>query len=339
MEQHQQRLQRLIDKYLKGESSPEESEMVEQFFESFSSRPDILDQLSPEQQQAIKKRIQGNVLQHISPPQSRRMHFRNLAAAAALVLCFMTICYLYLFSGSNKNTDIHLANGQQQHITLTDGTQITLNASSRIIYPNSFKDSAKREVTLIGEAFFDVAKDPKKPFIIHTPRMQISVLGTAFNVRDYANEPNAETALVRGKVSIWKTGAVDQKFILRPKEKFVISSKTNPETPAAAEASRALAAQATVAIKPFLISDQDGSALETEWLLKRITIQEETLASIALKLERMYGVKIQISSRALATQRYSATFENEELDNILKALQTVHHFQIKKTGKDQLQLF
>jgi ferric-dicitrate binding protein FerR (iron transport regulator) len=340
MEHHNPRLQNLIDKYLKGKCNKEESEIVENFFESFSSRPDILDQLDHEKQNEIKRRIQDNVVKKISPTTVRKISMIKLAVAATVALFCISIAYQYLYKNNSlKNIEINLANGQQRHITLEDGTKITLNASSRIIYPNSFKDSSKREVILIGEAFFDVAKNPKKPFIIHTPRMEISVLGTAFNVRDYENERNAETALIRGKVSIWKTGHTDKKFILNPNEKFVLSNAAIHNNAQSTNPKVVSLQNATVEVQPLVVSNQDGTALETEWMLKRMTIRDERLADIVIKLERMYGVEIQILSSKIATQRFSATFENEDLDNILKALQTVNYFQIKKTSKTQIQLF
>ena len=144
---------------------------------------------------------------------------------------------------------------------------------------------------------------------------------------------------MRGKVSIWKTGSHDQKFILKPKEKFVITKLDGSVKESADTDFKTVATPTAIAIQPFSVSEKDGSALETEWLLNRITIQDERLLDIALKLERMYGVEIKITNKAIASQRYSATFENEQLENILKALQTVNYFQIKTTGKNQLQLF
>ena len=89
-----------------------------------------------------------------------------------------------------------------REIILEDGSKITLNGSSKLIYPKSFEKSATREVTLIGEAYFDVARNEQKPFLIHTPRMEIRVLGTAFNVRDYQEDQQAETALIRSQVEV-----------------------------------------------------------------------------------------------------------------------------------------
>lgn len=338
MQYPNQELEKLIDKYLNGEASSEEVELVERFFDSFSSRPNLLKTLPDEVQEALKTRIHSGIMNKLAPKKKRTFSFAQIAAAAALLCIAFASLYLYKIKAPN-NQEIRLTNGQQRQIVLEDGTKITLNASSKIIYPTSFKDSNTREVTLIGEAFFDVAKNPSKPFLIHTPRMEISVLGTAFNVRDYAEENNAETALVRGKVSIWKTGSNDQKFILKPKEKFVITKLDGSVKESADTDLKTVATPTAIAIQPFSVSEKDGSALETEWLLNRITIQDERLLDIALKLERMYGVEIKITNKAIASQRYSATFENEQLENILKALQTVNYFQIKTTGKNQLQLF
>lgn len=337
MQYPNQELEKLIDKYVNGEANSEEIDIVERFFESFSSRPNLLNTLPDEVQEALKTRIHSGIMNKLASKKKRSFSFSQIAAAAILCIAFASL-FLYLINAP-QNQEVTLTNGQQRQIVLEDGTKVTLNASSKIIYPTSFKDSSTREVTLIGEAFFDVTKNPAKPFLIHTPRMEISVLGTAFNVRDYAEENNAETALVRGKVSIWKTGTNDQKFILKPREKFVITKLDRPEKASPSPSLKTITAPAGIAIQPFTVSEKDGSALETEWLLNRITIQDERLLDIALKLERMYGVEIKITNKAIASQRYSATFENEQLESILKALQTVNYFQIKKTGKNQLQLF
>ena len=337
MQYPNQELEKIIDKYVNGEANSEEIDIVERFFESFSSRPNLLNTLPDEVQEALKTRIHSGIMNKLASNKKRSFSFSQIAAAAILCIAFASL-FLYLINAP-QNQEVTLTNGQQRQIVLEDGTKVTLNASSKIIYPTSFKDSSTREVTLIGEAFFDVTKNPAKPFLIHTPRMEISVLGTAFNVRDYAEENNAETALVRGKVSIWKTGTNDQKFILKPREKFVITKLDRPEKASPSPSLKTITAPTGIAIQPFTVSEKDGSALETEWLLNRITIQDERLLDIALKLERMYGVEIKITNKAIASQRYSATFENEQLESILKALQTVNYFQIKKTGKNQLQLF
>ncbi len=109
------------------------------------------------------------------------------------------------------NSDLQLATpkGGTYHVTLPDGTRVWLNAESTLQYPVQFPDG-KREVLLIGEAYFEVAKDNKRPFLVKTRSQEVEVLGTQFNVTAYANEPSTKTTLVEGKVKIsnMKSGAV-----------------------------------------------------------------------------------------------------------------------------------
>src|SRR4029078_631833 len=91
--------------------------------------------------------------------------------------------------------------GSKSKVQLPDGTQVWLNADSRIAYNEKFQGNL-REVTLEGEAYFDVVRDEKRPFVIHTAAIDIKVLGTAFNVRSYANEKNTETSLIRGSIEV-----------------------------------------------------------------------------------------------------------------------------------------
>ncbi|MDH5826287.1 FecR family protein [Sphingobacterium faecium] len=331
MQEPNPKFDKSIDKYLNGEASKEDTDAVEEFYESFSSRPDMLNKLTERRQRAIKARIRQNILKRLDLKEKKQISLTKIIAIAA-IFCLVISYIWWPETGQLNNIEVALAKGQQRLIILEDGTKVTLNASSKIVYPTSFKDATNRQVTLIGEAYFDVAKDPNKPFLIHTPRMQISVLGTAFNVRDYAEESSAETALIHGKVSISQSGVKKQKYILTPKEKFVVSAMSSAHQKSISP-SEIISSNNDVAIQKFDISDKDGSAIETEWMLNRMTIIDESLSEIAKKLERIYDVKINISNPSVAKQRYSATFDQEKLTNILKALQTVQHFNY--TTKDK----
>ena len=336
MQEPDPKLDKSIDNYLNGEASKEDSETVEEFYESFSSRPDIINKLTERKQKLIKARIRKNILKKLDLKEKKQINFTKITAIAA-IFCFALTYMLWPKHGQLNNIEVTLAKGQQRLIILEDGTKVTLNASSKIIYPASFKDSTNRQITLIGEAYFDVAKDPNKPFLIHTPRMQISVLGTAFNVRDYVGESKAETALIHGKVSISQSGEETQKYILSPKEKFIVS-ETKPLHHEAIAPTEKIISNQEVAIQKFNISDKDGSALETEWMLNRITVIDEPLSEIVKKLERIYDVKITISNSSTAKQRYSATFDREKLDDILKALQIVQPFSYTNKDKQLIEI-
>ena len=117
----------------------------------------------------------------------------------------------------------YAARGSKSRLTLSDGSHITLNADSRLKYPVSFEGNT-REVYLSGEAFFDVQKDPDHPFIIHTARMNIRVLGTAFNVRSYPDDPSMETTLLRGSIEVTFPDRPSDRIILKPKDKLIIGN-------------------------------------------------------------------------------------------------------------------
>lgn len=96
---------------------------------------------------------------------------------------------------------LETANGQRKQISLEDGTQIWLNPQSSITYPDHFRGKT-REVSLKGEAFFEVAKDKKHPFIVHSGQVNTQVLGTSFNIRSYVSQPSIKITLLTGRVAV-----------------------------------------------------------------------------------------------------------------------------------------
>ncbi|MEO5603171.1 MAG: FecR domain-containing protein, partial [Cyclobacteriaceae bacterium] len=117
--------------------------------------------------------------------------------------------------------------GKQQRIVLQDGTQVWLNANSVLKYEKDFSGQATREVHLEGEAFFDVTHNENKPFIVRTSGLAISVLGTSFNVRSYAEDHVVETTLVQGKVTIASGSKDIQRVTLLPNQQALFSKSSH----------------------------------------------------------------------------------------------------------------
>src|SRR5439155_8152 len=116
------------------------------------------------------------------------------------------------------------------YMVLPDGTQVWLNAESRITYSNTFNKSL-REVNLEGEAYFDVTHDAAHPFIVHTSSIAIKVLGTAFTVKSYASDKTIEATLLRGSIEVVKNNDPSApKVILRPHEKLVFNKEEKNST-------------------------------------------------------------------------------------------------------------
>jgi len=148
------------------------------------------------------------------------------------------VIYLFTQKGDDKLptqqalSSVVTKNGNRTKIVLPDGSQVWLNAGSNLDYNNSVFNKDLREVTLNGEAYFDVTRDPEKPFIIHTKKMDIKVLGTVFNVRSYSDEKIAEAALIKGSIEVTLKDRKDQKIVLKANEKISIANeepKTEPK--------------------------------------------------------------------------------------------------------------
>jgi len=118
------------------------------------------------------------------------------------------------------------ANGEQYTLRLPDGTKVWLNAGTQLKFPTSFKGLENREVVLNGEAYFEVVKNKRQPFIVKSPGQQVQVLGTHFNINSYANEPSTKTALLEGSIRIQlftNSGVRAISKLLVPGEQAVVS--------------------------------------------------------------------------------------------------------------------
>src|SRR2546423_14261851 len=103
--------------------------------------------------------------------------------------------------------------GSRSKLVLPDGSTVWLNAGSKLTYNKDFGNNI-REVSLVGEAFFDVMHIPDVPFVIETPTAVVKVLGTSFNVKAYPNETTTETSVIRGRVEISPRQRPGEKFVL-----------------------------------------------------------------------------------------------------------------------------
>src|SRR6185312_193071 len=152
-----------------------------------------------------------------------------LAAASIVIIVALTLFFkVDTRLRSSSKTDIQqvlVKPGTKSKIILPDGTVVRLNSSSKLTYNNDFNENV-REVNLEGEAFFDVTKDAKHPFIVHTSNIDIRVLGTLFNVKSYEQDPTIETTLLRGSIEVFnKNDASAPKVILKPNEKMIYRKK------------------------------------------------------------------------------------------------------------------
>ena len=222
--------------------------------------------------------------------------------------------------------------GARSRIILPDGTQVWLNSDSKIQYDKSFDDTI-REVTLDGEAYFDVVKNPKRPFIVHTSNIDIRVLGTAFNVKSYSQEKTIETTLIHGLVEVTdKNEPQLSKIILRPKEKLVFNKlETDFEKNDKTTVKPVIEKNAIV---PLSKNVADTALKETSWIYNRLDFDGDTFSELAVKMERWFNVKIRFKDEKVANERLHGAFEDESLEEALKVLQLITTFTYKLNNNE-----
>jgi ferric-dicitrate binding protein FerR (iron transport regulator) len=229
-----------------------------------------------------------------------------------------------------KSNEVATKKGSKSKISLPDGTQVWLNADTRLTYSNDFMGE-QREVFLTGEAFFDVAHNEKRPFIIHANRIDIKVLGTAFNVRNYPQDEFVETSLIRGKIEVNFQDRPDEKITLHPNEKLTINNRGI--APALKKNHPSVEAAARVTIKTLTPLIKDSSVAEIAWMNDELVFTNDTMEQIALELERRYNIAIAFEDEAVKQYRYSAVFGPERIDKILDVISLSKKFNYTIDGR------
>ena len=196
--------------------------------------------------------------------------------------------------------------GQPQRLRLADGSVVTLAPQSQLRYPAQF-GAGSREVYLEGEAFFEVSKDPKRPFRVHSGAWVTQVLGTKFNVSAVPGASQLAVSLVEGKVQV--TDKQD-KYLLTPGQQLRAERATGRIYRQAFDRHQVLA-----------------------WRSNQLIFKNEKLADAANQLERRYGVKLVFADSATAEVRLWATFDNEPLPRVLDALRLAGGLSYHREGQ------
>ncbi|WP_299580539.1 FecR domain-containing protein [uncultured Sunxiuqinia sp.] len=214
--------------------------------------------------------------------------------------------------------------GAKSTISLPDGSTVILNAGSVLKYSGDFgKDD--REVSLEGEAFFEVAQDKSKRFQVRTSDITVKAYGTKFNVKSYADERTIETTLVEGSVSIVKNRTQKTKpeeLFLKPHEQLVFYKATSQTQTIETQNQPASQPDTVREKKPekILISKGIDPKLFTSWTEDRLIMKSEPMQKMIVKIERKYNVKIHFEDADLKDFRFSGIIENETLENVLAAI-------------------
>jgi ferric-dicitrate binding protein FerR (iron transport regulator) len=238
--------------------------------------------------------------------------YLRMMLRVAAVLIPIAIITIFYFWQTGKVKQINLVASERTiQETLPDGTAVTINTKSKLSYPQKFKGST-REVTLEGEAYFDVTHDKEKPFIIHTGEANIKVLGTSFNVNAYNDNNDVEVSVKEGKVllySIDKISGDTNSVLLAAGEKGIFDKITNK-----------------------VLKIQEFNANDIFWKTKTLIFTKTELSMVIETLQKFYGVNIVFTNKELYNCRLSATFINQPIDNIIDIIAKSFNLVITKSG-------
>lgn len=336
----EKRILQLISRKLAGEATVNELEELEGYMRA---NPEIkhlyslVNTPAPIEEGSLSKAEQAYALhqlkRHIYQPTANdtdkvelnkktilKLNKYILVAAALLLVIIGAILFRSIKIPATKMEVVALK-GSKTNVKLPDGTLVWLNSDSKINYENDFSNK-KREVWLSGEAFFDVKHDSTRPFIIHTTKINIKVLGTAFNVKSYPNDSYTETSLIRGKIDVNFTDRPDEHIILRPNEKLIVS-KNQQTVQNSGDHKPEKIKISLVSIEP---TAKEEPLAETAWMNSKLVFNDTPFSEIANVLERRFDIKIIFTSNTSKDYRFTGTFEDEDLEEILQLMKITKPF-------------
>ncbi len=333
-------------KYFHSVLDPDEFSMLEEYLKSRKNKKEISSLMKPYWKETMEGSFEGSkanpalfgqikeAIQADRNKQTQRklkVYTWGLRAAAVLLLALITSSIFYMRMKqdllSQQWHSITTPLGAKTIITLPDGSTIWLNAGSSLKYSNEF-GRKNREVHLSGEAFFDVFHDPSLLFQVLTSELTIKSYGTTFNVKSYPDEGTIETTLIEGSIGITRSStgsAKKDEVLLEPNQRVVYYRKTQAIETEQAESKIELTPSPSMP-EPrehkttYLISKGIDAREFTSWKDGTIFISSETLADLAVKLERKYNVKIYFESEALKNLRFTGSLENETVEQVIHAI-------------------
>jgi transmembrane sensor len=306
----------IIGRKLEGDISPEEEQALNEWLNTSTTNKQVYFQIKElwyhKQDQtnnsqaiaAYDKLINRIKFAEVAQSQTRvqKLSFRinqfvKYAAILFFILSFGYLSYYFIDAESTNNgvCTISVPKGNKSEVILSDGSKIWLNNNSRLVYPKKFNGNERR-IELIGEAYFEIEKNEKVPFIVQTSDISIKVLGTKFNVSAYPNDKFIETTLISGKVMVQSNDNPELKTVLKPGESLTFD-KINNQT---------------------AINEVD-TEFYTYWMKGEFVFKDERFETLAKRIERIYNVEITFEDEALKGKTYTGDFRVD--DNIYTILE------------------
>ena len=256
----------------------------------------------------IKEQTQGKEeTQGKENSRTIRMNPWKWAAAIVLPICIAFFTYYLVDSSQTVGAPfiVKADKGDKATIELPDGTNVVLNSASQLSYLNNFGENGRR-VQLNGEAYFKVAHDEKRAFIVQVGDLEVKVLGTSFNVSAYEDAKDVTVVLLEGKVGVY---AQKMSHIMKPGDKIEYNKATHKIT-----------------------ATQVHPSDYIEWTKGNIYFEKESLENIMKTLSRIYDVEIRFDSNKLPNEYFTGTIPGGGIQNALNILMLTSPFYYEMDG-------
>ena len=311
----------LIDRYLSGKASPAEERLIEDFFSSQQKKQTLQHyKLSESMWNSIEENVQqtsGNV--HFSLSKKRKTFNKLILACVTILVLNAAAWYSWNQKLVGSADRVNLVSsvtprGQKSLITLPDGSRVYLNSESSISYPEFFSKD-KREITLSGEAFFEVTRDETRPFIIYSGAVTTKVLGTSFNIQAFKGS-EIKVTVATGKVQVdVKSDQKNDQVVLTPNQQAVYNREDG------------------------LVTKEVSADQFTAWRTNTLYFADASLEDAASILERWYNVKITFENETIKTCRVNGQYKDQTLTGVLKSIQYMYKVDYKLTEENNVLLY
>lgn len=308
--------QEVLLRYIKGESTPEEIEMVVVWLDE--EEENVREYMTLHKLHDIAVMNHGSemgrnrFLSELKKTSGiwRKIGFEMLKIVAVVVFVLL-VDMLWRGAEGDRGMQyqtLYVPAGQRAELVLPDSTKVWLNSHSSLVYPLAFNHE-RREVQLDGEAFFEVARNVEKEFVVKTRKMNVRVTGTEFNVKAYSETDRLEVDLLSGSVELNENRMGGRTLRMKPGQSAHLTEE---------------------GIKVMSIADFDYF----RWKEGLICFNNETVEEIMKKLELYYDIKIEVKKKEILGERYSGKFRSKDgIEQVIKLLQLELGFAYTKDNE------
>lgn len=316
---NREELKLLAQKYLDGTATEQEKYLLNQWYGTihddgielvYTAKPENKEQIRDRILSQLKEKVGFQAAAHTTPVSKNKIVRLSIRIGAVAAVLLITLFIWFQGTERFQNRQKQLVEVPLKkiiHIVLPDGSKVWLNAGSVFKYPKKFNATLRTVELLEGHAFFEIQHENKHPFVVKTKTLNVTVLGTSFDVRAYKNESTTKVSVVTGKVGITLMNEPKKPAVmLLPKQQVVLSKNDHQ-----------------------LFKEVTPEIAINVWCKSKLVFDQEELENVFKVVEKKYNIKIHTENKKLLKERISITLNDQPLNNIMTILSFTKQFKYK----------